>query len=115
MKKMAMVLICVMVLAALAIGSKANATAANPGWYNITVTSVGALPAFNIYTITATSNDATWTSTHIFLLDSTIPDTKSALATALTAYSNGGLAAIYLPNSQATGTFTNAVNAGTLP
>lgn len=113
MKKMAMVLMCVMVLSGMAIGS-ANATVANPGWFNVTLVSCGSLPSFNVYVITATSNDNTWAGQRVFLMDATNAALKTSFATALTGYSSGGQAAIYLPNTQAANTFIDGVYAGTL-
>ena len=43
MKKMAMVVLCVMVLSTVAIVNEAAATTANPDWYNCTIQSAGGL------------------------------------------------------------------------
>ena len=115
MKKLAMVLVCVLVLSALTFSSAANATTANPGWYNVTVTYIGALPTFGFYSLTATSSDTSWNGTRIFLIDATNPETKSMLATALTGYANGGAVAVYLPSSIAEFTPVSGVGAGVLP
>jgi hypothetical protein len=115
MKKLAMVMVCVMVLSALTIGSVANATTANPGWYNVIVTYIGALPTYGFYSLTATSSDTSWTGPRIFLIDAANPETKSMLATALTGYANSGGVTLYLPNTIAEYTFVGGVGAGALP
>jgi hypothetical protein len=114
MKKMAMVLLCVVVLSALAIGSESNATPTYPGWYNVTLVSAGALPTYNFYFLFATSSDASWTGNRVFLIDASNPATKAALAAALTAYSSSGQASLYMPTSIEPNTFVEGVVAGTL-
>ena len=114
MKKMAMVLFCVMVLSALAIGSESNATVANPGWYNVTIQSCGALPVANFYFLFATSNDASWTGSRVFVMDAANVQNKAALAGVLTGYSSSGQCALYLPDSVAAGTFVQGAGAGSV-
>jgi hypothetical protein len=114
MKRIAMVLVCVMVLSALAIGGVANATVANPGWYNVTLVSIGSLPSYGLYVITCSSDDTTWTGNRVFLMDATNQAMKTSLAAALTGYSVSGKASIYLPTTQAANTFFDGVYAGTL-
>ena len=122
MKKMAMVLLCVMVLSAVAIGNEANAALpAFPDWYNCTVLSAGSLPSapFGFYFVFVTSNDALWTGARAFLMNATDPVTKTAYAAALTGYASGGQCSLYIPGfSNASpppqNTFVQGVNAGTL-
>jgi hypothetical protein len=113
MKKMAMVLVCVMLLSVLAIGSEANATTANPDWYNVTIQSCGAVGG--LYFIFCTSNDTLWTGQRIFLMDATNTANKSLLAASLTGQANGGSAALYMPGGvPAAGSFVVGVGAGTV-
>jgi hypothetical protein len=111
MKKMAKVLLCIMVLSVLAIGSDAGATATYPGWYNCTVQSVGALPAPGaVYVIFATDVTGTfWTDSRVFFLDAL---EKPGLAAALTALAASGNIALYLPTSYAAATYVQGVSAG---
>ena len=114
MKKMAMVLVCVMLLSALAISSESNATVANPDWYNVTVNSCGAL-TYNLYFIFATSTLATpaWTGQRLFLIDGVNPAGKALLAAGLTGVANGA-GALYLPTTIAANTYVIGVGAGTV-
>ena len=114
MKKMAMLLACIMVLSALTIGNEANATTVNPGWFNVTLVSCGSLPSYGLYVITCSSDNATWTGNRVFLLDANNPAVKASFAAALTGYANGGKASIYLPTTQAANTLIDGVYAGTL-
>ena len=114
MKKMAMVLVCVMLLSALAIGSDAVAAPPPfPGWYNCKVISVGSFTV-NAYFIFASNNDGAWTGNRVFLMDGVQPGTKAMLATALTGYAGTGEVSLYLPTSIAENTFVQAVLAGSL-
>ncbi len=99
MKKMAMVVLCVMVLSVVAaVGSEAIAAPTNTDWYNCTAVSVGALPApWNFYFVFATNNDSWWTGSRLFFLDSTNLAAKAMLATVLTGYASGGNVALYIP------------------
>jgi hypothetical protein len=114
MKKM--VLLCVVLLSVFAIVSISNATVANPGWYNASVQSVGALPSSNFYFIFATDlgSPTTWTGSQVFLLDASNPENKAALASALTGFANSTGVALYLPSGTAVGTFISGVGAGTV-
>lgn len=117
-----MVLLCVMVLSAVAIGNEANAALpAFPDWYNCTVLSTGSLPSapFGFYFVFVTSNDALWTGARAFLMNATDPATKTAYAAALTGYASGGQVSLYIPGfSNASpppqNTFVQGVNAGSL-
>ena len=115
MKKMAMVLVCVMLLSALAISSESNATAANPDWYNVSLQSCGALNN-NLYFIFCTSTltpNPAWTGQRIFLMDGSNPACKALLAAGLTGVANGS-GALYLPGTIAAGTYVTGVGAGTV-
>lgn len=118
MKKMAMVLLCVIVLSTLAIGSQANAAVpAYADWYNVTATSCGAMTTF--YFVFVTSNDALWTGVRLFLIDGTNAATKTILAASLTGYASGGQLSLYIPGySNASpppaNTFVTGVVAGSL-
>ena len=114
MKKM--VLVCVLLLSVLAIVSVSNATVANPGWYNASVQSVGALPSSNFYFIFATDLGGTpaWTGSQVFLLDANIADNKAGLAAALTGFANSSGVAMYLPGGTGAGTFVSGVGAGSV-
>jgi hypothetical protein len=111
MKKMAMVLVCVMLLSAFAIGSAAVA-AVPPGWYNCTVTSVGIVPAGNYYFVVAQNPDGGWVGSQSFLIDSTTAAAKTLLATILTGYSGTGQVALFLPDGVGQFAFVQAVVAG---
>jgi hypothetical protein len=111
MKKMAMVLVCVMLLSVLAIGSESNATTANPDWYNVNIQSCGAVGG--LYFVFCTSVDSLWTGQRIFLMDATNPANKSLLASALTGQAGGGLGALYMPGGiPPSGAFIVGVGAG---
>ena len=114
MKKMAMVLVCVMLLSALAISSESNATVLNADWYNVTINSSGAL-TYNIFFVFATSTLATpaWTGQRVFLMDGSNPACKALLAAGLTGVANGS-GALYLPTTIASGTYVTGVGAGTV-
>ena len=115
MKKMAKVLVCVMLLSALAIGSESNATAANPDWYNVTINSCGALN-WNYYFIFCTSTltpTPAWTGQRMFLMDGANTANKALLAAALTGQSNG-FASLYMPGGVTAGSFVTGAGAGTI-
>jgi len=113
MKKMAKVLLCVMVLSTLAIGSQANAAPpAFAGWYNCTVSSAGSLGSF--YFMFVTNNDAVWTGARTFLIDAANPATNTMLAALLTGYASGGQVSLYLPGGTAANSFVSGVVAGSL-
>ena len=113
MKKMAMVLACVMLLSVLAIGSEVNATGANPDWYNVTIQSVGAVGG--LYFVFCTSNDTLWAGQRMFLMDAANAANKSLLASALTGQASGGQAALYMPGGvPPQGAFIIGVGAGTV-
>ncbi len=99
MKKMAMVVLCVMVLSVVAaIGNEAVAAPTNTDWYNCTAVSVGALPApWNFYFVFATNNDGWWANSRLFFIDATNAAAKPMLATLLTGYASGGAVALYIP------------------
>jgi hypothetical protein len=116
MKKMVMVLACVMLLSAFAIGGEALAAPpAFADWYNCTVLSVGSFSS-NAYFIFVTNNDAVWAGPRVFLMDGAQPGTKSMLATALTGYAGTGQVSLYMPPPAgvAPNTFVSAVLAGSL-
>jgi hypothetical protein len=115
MKKMAVVFICAMLLSTIAVSSQVNATTANPGWYNTSVSFVGALPLAGLYSIVATSADQSFPAGTTYLIDATNPETKSMLATVLTGYANSGPVALYLPNGIAAYSFCSGVAAGVVP
>ena len=104
MKKMVMVLMCVMVLSAAVTINEANALPAFGDWYNVSIQSVGAAPnaPYNFYFIFCTSSDALWTGPRSFLVDSTNVNNKTMLAALLTAYASGNNASLFMPG------FTNA-------
>lgn len=111
MKKMAMVLVCVMLLSVLAIGSQANATTANPDWYNVTIQSTGSVGG--LYFIFCTSVNTLWTGQRMFLIDAANAAAKSQLAAALTGLANSGAAALYSPGGvPPAGGFMVGVGAG---
>ena len=114
MKKMAMVLLSIMVLSVLAIGtSEVEATTLYPGWYNTTVQSVGALPApSSVFVIFATSSDNSWPNSRVFFLDGL---EKPGLAAALTGLAGTGAVALFLPTGVAEATFVQGVTAGIVP
>jgi hypothetical protein len=115
-----MVLLCVMVMASVAISNEASAAVpAFADWYNVTAVSVGALPSFNFYFIFCTSNDTLWTGVRCYLVDSSNPATKAVLAAGLTGYASGGQLSLYIPGfSNASpppaNTFVSGVVAGSL-
>jgi hypothetical protein len=115
MKKMVMILLCVMLLSALAIGGESNATTANPGWYNCTINSVGADTSGTYYIVNATSSDTTWAGVRVFFVDGLAAGGKGMLATILTGYASSGSVALYLPSSQNPYTYIGAVTAGVMP
>ena len=111
MKKMAMVLACVMLVSVLAIGSESNATTANPDWYNVTIQSCGAVGG--LYFVFCTSVDTLWTGQRMFLMDAENPANKALLASALTGQANSGAAALYMPGGvPPAGAFIVGVGAG---
>ena len=115
MKKMAMVLVCVMLLSALAIGSESNATPTNPDWYNVTINSCGALD-YNLYFIFATSTltpTPAWSGQRVFLMDGANVNNKALLAAALTGQA-GGSGALYMPNGIGAGAFVTGAGSGTV-
>lgn len=114
-KKMVLVLVCVL-LSGFAMVSISNATPTNPGWYNVTVQSCGALPASNFYFVFATDSAGTpaWAGSRVFLIDATNPATKASLAAALTGYANSGNCALYMPGGTASGAFIDGVGAGSV-
>ena len=114
MKKMAMVLACVMLLTVLAISSESNATVLNPGWYNVIINSSGALTS-NLFFLFATSTLATpaWPGQRLFLMDGANPACKALLAAGLTGVANGA-GALYLPTTIAANTYVTGVGAGTV-
>jgi hypothetical protein len=115
MKKMVMVLACVMVLSAFAMSNDANAAPpTDPGWYNCAIVTTGAFTV-NAYFMLVTSNDGIWANNRVFLIDGSGAAGKSMLATALTAYSNGASVALYMPTTQAAYTYPEAVVAGLMP
>jgi hypothetical protein len=118
MKKMMMVLVCVMLLSGLAIGNEANATTANPGWYNVIINSAGAL-TYNLGFIFATSSITAWPGQRLFLIDLT-PDPstgasagKALLAAALTGNANQ-TGALYMPDSIDIRAYCAGIGAGTV-
>jgi hypothetical protein len=114
MKKMAMVLVCVMLLSTLAISTESNATAANPDWYNVSINSCGALN-YGLYFVFCTSTDspAAWTGQRLFLMDGANANSKAMLAAGLTGNANSS-GALYMPSGIAAGTYCTGVGAGSV-
>ena len=118
MKKMVMVVLCVMVMAAMAIDVGPAAAAAVPPWYNVTLSACAAMP--NFYFLFCTSDDAVWTGTRVFLMDATNPATKPMLAAALTGFASSGKGSVWIPgfggasDPPPANSFAQAVSAGSL-
>ena len=73
MKKMAMVVLCVMMLSTVAIVNDAAATTVNPDWYNCAVQSCGALTTFGFVfaTCAGVGGGGTWADSRVFVIDTT--------------------------------------------
>lgn len=112
MKKMVMVLLCVMVLAVFTVGNEAVA-APPAGWFNCTLNSIGTLPSFYFLTATDQATPPAFTAT-FFTIDPTGAQAKAYLAAALTGYASGGNVSLYLPNGTAPFTQVEGVLAGLL-
>jgi hypothetical protein len=109
MKKMVMVLLCVLMLSALGIG---NAVAVTPPWYNCNIDATGAIGPW--YFVFATS-PGNWTGSQQFILDATDPQMKAVFASLLTAKANMTDAAIYAPSGVAPNSFITGATVGPQP
>ena len=121
MKKVAMVVLCVVMLSMVAFGNEAAATTANPDWYNCTIQSAGGSGAFYFVfaTCAGVGGTSSWTDSRVFLIDnSATGQGKAMLAAVLTAYASGGQCALAFPGSGSAavpaGTFIGAVGAGSV-
>lgn len=115
MKKMAMVVVCVMMLSTMAIVNDAAATTINPDWYNCTIQSTGALGTtfyFVFATCAGVGGGGSWADSRVFLIDSSAAGPgKALLAGLLTGYASGGQAALYIPGFTAVTTGPPAASA----
>jgi hypothetical protein len=113
MKKMAMVLICVMVLSTLALSSNpVEAVSPYPDWFNCTVTNCG-LVFGNVYFVHVTTVDGQWQGTNTFFIDAADASSKAAYASMLTAYANNGQVSLYIPSQSVTpNTFISGCTVG---
>lgn len=118
MKKMAMVLLCVMVLSSAIIVNESAATTANPDWFNCTMQSAGVVGAFGFVFVTSAGTGGTtpFTTSTLYAFDATTVNGKAMLAAALTAYASGGAVALYFPGAgitaPAAGAVPGAIGAG---
>lgn len=120
MKKMAMVVLCVMMVSAVGIVNNAAATTLNPDWYNCTLQSAGAAGQFYFVfaTCAGVGGTASWVDSRVFLIDNApTGQGKAMLAAALTAAAGSGAAALAFSGfgnaNVPAGTFVSAVSAGT--
>ncbi len=121
MKKLLMVVLCVMMLSAAVTVNDASATTANPDWYNCTLQSAGAAGGFYFVfaTCAGTGGSASWTDSRVYLIDNSPGGQgKAMLAAALTAFAGGGAAALAFPGfgnaNVPAATFIGAVAAGSV-
>jgi len=123
MKKMAMVVLCVMMLSTVVIVNDAAATTLNPDWYNCVVQSAGGLNpiyGFCFATCAGTGGGGAWADSRVFLIDTTTTQGRALLASVLTGYASGGTAALYIPGFTAVptgpplGNFISGVGAGSV-
>jgi|GEM_PF-2270719 len=90
-RKGLMVVLCVLMLGALAVGS------AQAGqWYTCTVNQAGTSGAVFFVQITDTAQTPAWTGARYFFLDNSAGNAKSMLASSLTAWANAGKIQIWL-------------------
>lgn len=122
MKKMAAVVLCVMVLSMAFVVNESAATTLTPDWFNCTLQNAGVLSTlgFVFATCAGTGGGPSWTDSRFFGYDASSPSGKAMLAAALTAYASGGSAAILFPGQQGTaggppaGTTPAAIAAGSV-
>ncbi len=114
MKKMAMVLLCVVMLSMAVVVDESGATTANPDWFNVTVQNVGITGnlGFIFATCAGTGGTPSWTDSRFYGYDASTPAGKAMLAAALTGYASGGSLAVQFPGQQGT---SGGVPAGTVP
>jgi hypothetical protein len=98
MRKKALVvaLLCVMAIAAISIGTAG--AAAVPPWYNCTVQFCGSHVSFYFIQVTDTAATPAWAGSRFFIMDPNAPLSKSQLASALTGYASGGTVACLIPD-----------------
>lgn len=122
MKKMAVVVLCVVMLSMAVAVNESAATTLNPDWFNVTVQNVGVLQTlgFLFATCAGAGGTQSWTDSRFFGYDSSTAAGKAMLAAALTGYASGGTLAVQFPGQQGTvggppaGSVPTAIAAGTV-
>ena len=122
MKKMAVVLLCVVMLSMAVAVNESAATTLNPDWFNLTVQNAGVLQTLGFFfaTCAGTGGTPSWTDSRFYGYDSSTPTGKAMLAAALTGYASGGTFAVWFPGQQGNaggvpvGAVPGAIAAGTM-
>jgi hypothetical protein len=121
MKKMAVVVLCVVMLSMVVAVNESAATTANPDWYNCAIQSTGASGAFYFVfaTCAGVGGTASWADSRVFLIDNAAGGQgKAMLAAVLTGYASSGAVALAFPGfgnaDVPAGTFIGAAGAGSV-